>query len=393
MLLLAALTLCACAGPAPLSSPRPVPATPPAARPLPPPPAPAPPPGAVLAPAVIPPPVAAEAATPAESSAAPSGDRMVLVLPLQSPLYGRAAEAVQAGFLAAARAAGRAGSAQVQVLGHGDDGVLPAFTAAAQTNPAIIVGPLTRDDLKTVITLAPVQARMLALNQPDEGVPLPPQAYALALSIESDAAVLARRARDDNVRALVVVASDAPLQRRFASAFIAAWERAGGPPPRQYAFDANPEVLALLRRELSAKPADAMLLAVGSSDAALAKSFLPPGPVYASSQITDALPASMLHDLDGVRYVEVPWLADPSNPAFAGLPRADLGDPVLERLYALGADAFALSDLLTSPVLPTRIELEGATGRLSLLPSRVFAREGRVMLIRDGQSIPYPAAQ
>jgi outer membrane PBP1 activator LpoA protein len=234
---------------------------------------------------------------------------------------------------------------------------------------------------------------MLALNQLEEGVPLPPRAYALALSTESDAVVLARRARDDNARALVVVASDAPLQRRFATAFIAAWERAGGPPPRQYAFDANPDVLALLRRELAAKPADAILLAVGSSDAALAKSFLPPGPVYASSQITDALAAPMLRDLDGVRYVEVPWLADPSSPAFAGLPRADLGDPVLERLYALGLDAFALSDLLASPVTPTRIELEGATGRLSLLPSRLFAREGRVMLIRDGQSIPYPAAQ
>ena len=69
--------------------------------------------------------------------------------------------------------------------------------------------------------MAPLQPRMLALNQPDEGTPLPEHAYALALSVESDAVVLARRARDDNVRAIVVVASDAPLQRRFAGAFVA----------------------------------------------------------------------------------------------------------------------------------------------------------------------------
>jgi len=316
---------------------------------------------------------------------------VILVLPLQSPVYGRAAEAVRAGFLAAANAAGRTES--TRVVGHGDDGVLPAFTAAAQTDPALVVGPLTRDDLKTVITMAPVRPRMLALNQPEEGTPLPAQAYALALSIESDAALLARRARDDNVRAIAVVASQAPLQRRFASAFIAAWERAGGAPPRQYEFDANPDVLVVLRRELATRAPDATVLAVGSGDAALAKSFLPPGPVYASSQIADALAPSLLRELDGVRYVEIPWLADPSNPAFARLPRANLDDPVLERLYALGLDAFTLAQLLSSPVPPQRIEFDGATGRLSLLPSRLFAREGRVMLIRDGQSIPYPAAQ
>ena len=343
----------------------------------------------MLAPVIIPPPVAAEA--PSIAPGRPPSDRIVLVLPLQSPLYGRAAEAVRAGFLAAANVSGR--TEGVEVLGHSDDGVLPAFTAAAQTDPALVVGPLTRDDLKTVITMAPLQPSMLALNQPEEGTSLPEHAYALALSVESDAEVLARRAREDNVHAIVVVASDAPLQRRFAAAFVAAWQRAGGAPPRQYAFDANPDVLGLLRRELAARPVDAIVLAVASSDAALAKSFLPPGPVYASSQITDALPVSMLHDLDGVRYVEIPWLADPSNPAFARMPRADLGDPVLERLYALGLDAFAIAELLIKPLPAEKIQLEGATGQLSLLPSRVFAREGRVMLIRDGQSIPYPAAQ
>ena len=343
----------------------------------------------MLAPAEITPPVVGEAAPPAEAST--PGDRLVLVLPLESPVYGHAAEAVRAGFLAAASAAGR--TENTRVLGHGDDGVLPAFTAAAQTDPALLIGPLTRDDLKTVISLAPVRARMLALNQPEEGIALPAQAYALALSVESDAALLARRAYDDNVRAIVVVASEAPLQRRFASAFVAAWERAGGAPPRQYTFDANPDVLVVLRRELAAKAPEATVLAVGSSDAALAKSFLPPGPVYASSQIADALAPSMLRELDGVRYVEIPWLADPANPAFARFPRASLGDPVLERLYALGLDAFTLAQLLSSPAPPQRIEFDGATGRLTLLPSRLFARDGRVMLIRDGQSIPYPVAQ
>jgi outer membrane PBP1 activator LpoA protein len=320
-----------------------------------------------------------------------TSDRIALVLPLQSQLYGKAAEAVQAGFLAAANAAGSA--SRTQVIGYGEDGVLPAIAEATESGAALVVGPLTRDDLKTVLAMAPVRPRMLALNQPDDGVSLPEDTYDIALAVEGDAAQLARRAYADGVRSMAAVVSDAPLQRRFASAFVAAWQREGGRAPRSYRFDPNPDVLALLRRELAAQPPDAVLLAVGGDQAALAKSFLPPGPVYASSQIADGLPPTMLRDLEGVRYVEIPWLADPSAPALSQLPKSDLGDPVLDRLYALGLDAFVLAELLANPTPPQRIEFEGATGHLSLTPWHGFAREGRVMIIRDGQSVAYSPTQ
>jgi hypothetical protein len=321
----------------------------------------------------------------------PTTDAIVLVLPLESSLYGHAADAVRAGFLAGASVA--AETARTRVISHTDDAVLPAFAAAAESNPALIVGPLTRDDLKTVLAMAPVRPRTLALNQLDDGSALPAEVYALALSVENDAALLARRAHDDGVRTLVSLTDDAPLQRRFRAAFSAAWERAGGPQIRDYRFDANPEVLGLLRRELAAHPPDALLLCVGANDAALAKSFLPPGPVYASSQIADGLPPQMLRDLEGVRYVEIPWLAEPEDPAFARLPRTSMGDPVLDRLYALGLDAFVIAELVSSPDPPTRIELDGATGHLSLTPGRTFAREGRIMVIRGGVAAPFAARQ
>jgi outer membrane PBP1 activator LpoA protein len=328
---------------------------------------------------------------PATHAYQPTSDRIALVLPLQSPLYGKAAEAVRAGFLAAANAAGS--GSRTQVIGYGEDGVLPAIAEATASGAALVVGPLTRDDLKTVLAMAPIRPRMLALNQPDEGVALPEDTYYIALAVEGDAAQLARRAHADGARSLAAVVSDSPLQRRFASAFVAAWDREGGGPPRAYRFDPNPDVLALLRRELATQTPDAVLLAVGGDQAALAKSFLPPGPVYASSQIADNLPPTMLRDLEGVRYVEIPWLADPSASAFSRLPKSDLGDPVLERLYALGLDAFALAELLANPTPPERVEFEGATGHLSLTPSRSFARQGRVMIIHDGQSVVYTSTQ
>ena len=316
-------------------------------------------------------------------------DTIALILPLESPAYGRAADAVKSGFLAAA---GRAGSdSRVRVIGHGDDGVLPAFAAAANAGVALAVGPLTRDDLKTVIAMAPARPRMLALNQADDGSSLPIEAYSLTLSVEADAALLARVARADGARAIALVSSNAPLQQRFIAAFAAEWRRAGGSPPRDYRFDPDPEMLGLLRRELAARPPDAIVLAVDGDDAALAKSFLPPGPVYAVSQIADGLPPQMLRDLGGVRYVEIPWLAEPESPPLAGMPRANLGNAVFERLYALGLDAFALAQMLAEPSPPERVELDGATGHLSLTPARSFTRQGRLMEIRDGRVQPSTA--
>jgi hypothetical protein len=152
-------------------------------------------------------------------------------------------------------------------------------------------------------------------------------------------------------------------------------------------------MLALLRREIASRPTDAIVLAVDGEHAALAKSFLSPVRVYAISQIADELPSPISHDLDGVRYIEIPWLADPDEPALARMPHANLGNPVLERLYALGLDAFAVAQMLAEPIPPEQVELDGATGHLSLTPARAFARQGRLMEIRDGRAQPYTAGQ
>jgi outer membrane PBP1 activator LpoA protein len=316
---------------------------------------------------------------------------IALMLPLESASYGRAADAVKAGFLAAAERAGE--SARVRVIAHGNDTVLPALASAYDAGVALVVGPLTRDDLKTVIALAPDRPRMLALNQTDDGSPLPEGMYALTLAVDNDAIQLARVARADGVRSVALVASDAPLQHRFIAAFAAEWRIGGGPPPREYRFNPNPEMLGLLRRELATRPPDAVVLAVDGEDAPLARSFLPPGAVYAVSHIADNLPPQMLRDLDGVRFIEIPWVAEPDSSLLAQLPRSALGDPVLERLYALGLDAFAVSQMLAESVPPDRVELDGATGHLSLTPSRSFARQGRLVEIRDGRIQPVAATQ
>src|SRR5437773_230570 len=59
---------------------------------------------------------------------APTNDLVALILPLEVPAYARAADAVRAGFIAAADTAGE--RAKVIVIGHKEDGVLAAFDQA-----------------------------------------------------------------------------------------------------------------------------------------------------------------------------------------------------------------------------------------------------------------------
>ncbi len=81
--------------------------------------------------------------------------------------------------------------------------------------------------------------------------------------------------------------------------------------------------------------------------------------------MNDRQPREVVRDLDDVRVVEIPWLARPDAPAFAKLPRPDYPSAALDRLYALGIDASA-SRRRFADGPPDKLELDGATGHLSL---------------------------
>ncbi len=386
--------------PAPLPiRPAPVPLPAPAAEPMPaetapletvPPPVPMPAPGWPAAAPLEPPsyqpgaaPMPLPMAEPPLFGDLPPGPmRIALVLPLDSAAFGEAAQAVAAGFTAAAQHA----NTPVTIIPHGDGGVLPAIDQARQEGATVIVGPLLRDDLKAVAAAGMALPWTIALNQLDDGTPLPGRIYTLALSVEGEARQVAQAMQAEGVRDVAIVASDAPLQRRFASSFTDFWLLQGGGRPSMFGLVRDPESLALLRTELARTAADAVLLAATGGDAALVKPYLPHVPVYASSQVHDRQPTAMLRDLDGIRFVEVPLVGDPDAPNLAGVPRRDWPNPTLERLYALGYDAFHVA-LAFDRGPPQRLDFDGATGHLTLEPDHRIAREGRLMRFEDGRVV------
>ena len=91
-----------------------------------------------------------------------------------------------------------------------------------------------------------------------------------------------------------------------------------------------------------------------------------------------------------MRFVDVPWLVDAEAAAFADLKRPDFPNTSLDRLYALGVDAFRVAQAFADGS-PAKLEFDGATGHLSLDATRQFVREGRLMQFRAGRIVPVGA--
>ena len=331
-----------------------------------------------------------EAASPAADAIPPppTSDLIALILPLDVPEYARVAAAVRDGFLDAADAAGA--KDRVVVMPHGIDGVIPAFESALQRGVRVAVGPLVRDDLKTLAISGARLPWTLALNQLEDATPLPRAIYTFPLSVDSDARMIAKRARQDGAHSIDVVDGDSPLMKRLATGFARTWVADGGSAPADLPFDATPAALTRLRSSLAKAPPDAMLLAMSSEHAALVKPFLGEITTYASGLIFDRPSIATAHDLDGVRVVEIPWLLTPDAPAFAALKPPEAGGEALARLYAFGFDAYRIASAFHAEP-PGQFDLDGATGHISL-EGRQFVREGALGVYRDGQLVPLEPA-
>ncbi len=314
-----------------------------------------------------------------------TGNTIALILPLEAKSFARAAEAVRAGFLAAARAGND--TANCIVIAHGEDGVLAAFDDARAREATVVIGPLLRDDLKSVAQLALDLPFTVALNQLDEGTPSVPHLYTFSLAIESDARLIAKRVRADGAPRVAVVGAETPLMKRFATAFATEWLAEGGTTPDLYRFDGTTEALTAMRRELVRKTPNAVLMALDSNNATLAKPYLGTIPAYASGLVFERETQAVTRDLDDLVLVEIPWIITPDAAQFAQLPKQEFASAALTRLYALGLDAYRVARAFRDGP-PERFTLDGATGQVTLVEGRQFAREGRFGVFRAGQLMP-----
>lgn len=312
--------------------------------------------------------------------------KVALLLPLESPIYGKAASAVQAGFMAAHDLESSQPEVKVYAT-NGPEQALEAYKLAVYEGAQWVVGPLTRDEVSTLAGLT-MQVPTLMLNQPERGFKAQDNLLMLALSAEAEARQVARHVREIGLQTAQVVVADTPLAKRVAQAFSEEWKQLDGTLNPTINI---PEAGKLAELKALTQSADMIFLAANAAQARMVRPYLDAAaPTYGVSQLYDGTGKSLGNlDMIAVRFVDMPWMLEADNPDYASLrvAAAEFKGADLQRLFALGVDAYRLlprlQDKLTGKVL-----LEGVTGRLLTgqngilqreLPMAQFRREGVVL--------------
>lgn len=289
----------------------------------------------------------------------PKPPTIALILPAQTTPFARAAEAVRQGFFAAQSVSGTGATIQLVELEDAGPAQLPAALKSARDRGAdIAVGPLTRDAVNALGSgrvAAPLP--LVTLNLPESDVGLAPHVLAFGVSIEQEArqivAVAMREApmpppvgAPPAAPRFMVVVGESPLARRMGNAFREALREAGQA-ATVYPMRVTYDTLQALADAVAAARLDAVFLALEARDAAAVRPRLPPQlRLYATSQVHlgGAEAALLAPELEGVNFVDMPWLLEPDHLAVVVHPKPEQAlSGELQRLYALGIDAFRLA--------------------------------------------------
>lgn len=336
--------------------------------------------------------------------------RITLLLPLTSE-YAQAAAAVRDGFMAMQAADRNPDKPQVTVVDIGKDPAtaITAYKQAIADGAQLIVGPLGLEATDQVVRHASLDVPTLLLSQTsDDFDPANRAVFQFGLAPEQEATQTAERAWLDGRRQAAVLYPDSAWGRRVEAAFVAAWQRLGGIVLSEQSYLLNQpdysdpvkrllnvtqsearkerlENVLKMKLKFDARPRediDFVFLAGDTRAARLIKPQLNYNraarlPVYATSQIFTGRgdPARDI-DLDGIQFGDMPWMlvGDGRVAALRATlqPAWPQAHTSLDRLFALGVDAYAVIPNLDRLASENAARFSGVTSGLSV------GRNGRV---------------
>ena len=335
--------------------------------------------------------------------------QVALLLPLSGPLAA-AGDAVLNGYLAAYYAAREQAPLQdelrvVDVATYPSISV--AYDEAVLNGAELVVGPLDKSAVSELAARPDRSVPVLALNRIDESLSATGSALVqLSLAPEDEAATLADIAYGRGGRSALIISPAGPRGEKVEQALRQRWSALGGGvvgaahyTGRDDFSDSVKDALGLAASEARARAiedylatnmeftprrrADADVIFLLSRDDAEARSIKPllafhyagDLPVYALSGIYSGVPDARNRDLNGIHFVEMPWLLGESPELRVALAAADYGSGNLTRLNALGADAYQVEAGFARLQSGPDALFRGHTGLLHMDPALRIRRE------------------
>lgn len=323
----------------------------------------------------------AQASAPAAAAQAEEKPHIAVLLPLDSPAFGKLADAVKRGIEAAATTADPEKTLPIVVYPTNDvaKNIVDIYDRALRAGAQFVIGPLTKNAVQAIAASNAVTVPTLGLSVPDSEGTLPDGMYAFGVQIEAEARQVARVAQSQGKRRAVVITGDNTLAKRTSQAFMDEWTRSGRLIVDQHAYTTDQGKLKRIRDNLGPNNVDAIFLALDGQRARQVRPYLGKTvALYATSQINSAESTVLgQHDLNGVLFLDMPWMVLPDHPAVMSYPRLTgvFGTFEQERFYAIGIDAWRLAQGLLDESYSSLSPVDGVTGLLTPGIARVFVRE------------------
>ncbi len=323
---------------------------------------------------------------------------VALLLPL-SGHYANAGQSVLSGFRSAANNS-YAANVNYKVYDSAD----VSHTLSDIVNQAVvdgaemIIGPLQKSVLSSLIATANVGVPILALNTLPDGTVGMEGLFQFGLSPENEAAEVARRAIVDGHYRAVVLASEDAIGERIANAFMAALEQEGGQVVAYDSFEPKSNTISQVMKNLlragSSDPLwedvrkgtqrqsnnqqqiDMIFFTASPRDSRIVRPIVQLHrafdlPVYTTARVYNQPDLAMDKDLEGL--------------VFCDMPSRLSGDLSQRRLSALGTDAYLLVNELHGLTSSPGTEVPGKTGRLSARSSGQIWRHLDCAVFKKGE--------
>lgn len=314
---------------------------------------------------------------------------LALILPLQGPL-GASGQAVKEGFLNAYYET-FAKTHQQQTISFYDTSLEPnigiLYQKALAKGADMIIGPLTKEEVQTLLHSDKFNVPTIALNY-TEGT-LPPNFYEFGLSPEQESEQVADKAWSDNYSHALLIAPKNAWGERIANRLITRWTMNGGHISDIYYYSPDEDLSKGIANLLHANPInnhkktkenktieseqnrrqdfDVIFLLSEPKEArvivpSLKFYYANNIPIYATSAIYSGKPNPAKDtDLNGVIFADIPWVLDTDHVNNS-------------RLFAVGKDAYLISSSFGRMVKLSQFPLYAATGALTLLPTQHIYR-------------------
>ena len=342
--------------------------------------------------------------------------QIALLLPL-SGIYERYSERIRDGFLSA-WFIDKAYNPAIRIYNTDSQAFNEVYQQAVSDGAEFIVGPLDKDSVRMLAEMDDVPVRTLALNQvkinrsintDNTKFPLP-DLVQFGLPPEDEARQVAQRGiLEGHVRALIITSTD-EFGARVLNAFSDEWSNLGGiiidrveynpqtsdfvtPIKRLLNIDSSEARISALRQKLGRNLSTnsrlredvefVFMVATNLTARQIVphlRFFRAEGvPIYTISSVyTGKQNPQVDSDLNGVEFVDIPWLFDPQIDE-AHISKQiqqswQTSSSIFPRYYAFGVDAFRLISQIGNLALKPSYRYAGETGQLYMSADGIIHR-------------------